>query len=70
MPKVSYTVRRPLMDGPESAHQAGIVSRHHKLQAAYRALARQQRGAVKQGGYSDDFLYDETERCPVGHEAY
>lgn len=35
---------------------AGVVSRHRTLSGAEKSLARQQRGAKMQGGYSQDYI--------------
>lgn len=39
---------------------AGIVSTHRTLTGAERSLTRQQRGAVRQGGYSEDYIEHHT----------
>ena len=43
---------------------AGIVSQHRTLSGAQRSLARQQRGARAQGGYSQDYI---EQRGDDGH---
>lgn len=56
-----YTVRRPISSDRTLRREGMIVSRHRTLEAAQRALARQQRGAAKQGGYSQDYIWDDAE---------
>ena len=55
-----YTVRRPISTDRDLLREGTIVSRHATLTGARRALARQQRGAHKQGGFSMDYIWDET----------
>jgi len=45
--KQKYAIKRP---------GAGIVSTHRTQTGACKALKRQQKGAEKQGGYSQDYM--------------
>ncbi len=49
---ITYRITRP---------NAGIVSHHHSLGRAIEALERQQRGARRQGGYSEDYIEELTD---------
>ena len=54
-----YTIRRPAQTRPDLRADP-VVSRHRSLTTARAALARQRDGARKQGGYSRDYIADET----------
>ena len=54
-----HTVRRPISSDPSLRREGAVVSRHKTLDAAERNLRRQQRGARRQGGYSQDYIWDE-----------
>ena len=60
-----YTVRRPISSDRNLDREGMIVSRHRSLDAAMRSLARQQRGARMQGGFSQDYIWDELEERRV-----
>lgn len=59
-----YEVRRPFLSpaDPTRWQEANTVSSHRTLSGARRSLARQERGAVLQGGYSQDAI------VAVGHD--
>ena len=62
-----YTIRRPVSS--HNDRNGMIVSRHRILDAAKRSLARQQRGARMQGGFSQDYIWDEREERVVEEES-
>ena len=64
---IRYTVRRPISNNLD--REGVIVSRHRILDAAKRSLARQQRGARMQGGFSQDYIWDEREERVVEEES-
>lgn len=61
---INYTVRRAINDGITFNAFTGnldpVVSRHRTLNGAMRSLERQWRGARSQGGYSKDYIWDES----------
>lgn len=57
---IKYTIRRPISTDRNLDREGAIVTRHRTLTAALAALARQQRGAAAQGGYSQDYIWDES----------
>jgi len=61
-----YTIRRPISNDRTLEREGMVVSRHRNLDAARRALARQERGARAQGGFSQDYIWDELEECRIG----
>ena len=58
-----YTVRRPITD--RNDRNGMIVTRHRSLAAARSSLASQKRGARMQGGFSQDYIWDEREERVV-----
>lgn len=63
-----YTVRR-LISGYRYFDNQGIVlSRHRTIEGAEKALNRQRSGAQAQGGYSQDYIWDE-QACQRLHAA-
>lgn len=54
---MSYTVRRPIAENMD--HEGVVISRHRTLAGAQKALEGQRKGARKQGGYSQDYVYCE-----------
>ena len=58
MPK--YTVRRPISSDRNLAREGAVVSRHTTLSGACKRLAAERRGAAKQGGHSQDYIWDEV----------
>lgn len=57
---MSYTVRRPFGSDSSLDGEGMVVSRHRTLAGARKALEGQQKGARKQGGYSQDYIWCET----------
>ena len=66
MTNITYTVRRPISDGRRLDSEGAIVSRHRTLDGAVSSLNRQRRGAKQQGGYSQDYIWDEQAQSRVG----
>jgi hypothetical protein len=60
MQKPNYTVRRPISSDPLLAREGAIVTSHRTLSGAARSLIRSQRGAQRQGGYCQDYMWDES----------
>ena len=58
-PHIRYTVRRPIAADARLDREGLVVSRHRSLAAAQRALGGQRDGAAAQGGYSQDYIWDE-----------
>lgn len=56
----AYTVRRPISADRSLRREGLIVSRHRTLDGARKALERQRRGAADQGGYSQDYIWDDA----------
>ena len=56
----NYTVRRPISSDPLLEREGAIVTSHRTLSGATRSLIRQQKGAQRQGGYSGDYIWDES----------
>ena len=54
-----YTVRRPISNDPLLRREGMVVSSHHTLSGAEKSLQRQQQGSRQQGGYSQDYIWDE-----------
>lgn len=63
-----YQLRRPISDDPNLRREGMIVSTHRNLENAQKALSRQQRGAKRQGGYSQDYIWDRIDNCEVKGE--
>ena len=62
---IIYTVRRPIANDPALDAEGMIVSRHTTLSGARKSLDRQRRGARQQGGYSQDYIWDEVRNVSV-----
>lgn len=57
---ITYTVRRPITDDPRQRREGAVVTRHRSLVAAQRSLDRQRLGARRQGGFIQDYIWDEV----------
>lgn len=60
-----FTVRRPISSDQLLRREGAVVTRHRTLDGARKSLLRQQRGAAKQGGYSQDYLWDDANDTEV-----
>lgn len=60
-----YQLRRPISNDPTLRREGLIVSTHRNLENAQKALARQQREAKRQGGYSQDYIWDRIKECAI-----
>lgn len=60
-----YQLLRPISDDLRLRGEGSIVSTHQSLDAALAALARSRRGAERQGGYSQDYIWDRVESREV-----
>lgn len=67
MTNFKYTVRRPLSGEIYLRGEGAIVSRHVTLDGARRSLERQRRGAARQGGYSQDYIWDQDNGIEITH---
>jgi hypothetical protein len=60
---MTYSVRRPISSDQNLRREGAVVSVHRTLSAARKALARQKRGTRQQGGYSQDYMWDDDNDC-------
>jgi hypothetical protein len=56
----TYTLRRPIASDLHLEREGMVVSRHETLEDAEQALVDSREGAQTQGGYSQDYIWDET----------
>lgn len=63
-----YTVRRPISSYRYFDNHGIVLSRHRTIEGAEKALNRQRSGAQDQGGYSQDYIWDEQDGRRL-HEA-
>jgi hypothetical protein len=61
----AYILRRPISSDPHLAREGMVVSRHETLEAVEEALCDSRAGAQAQGGYSQDYLWDETAQARI-----
>jgi hypothetical protein len=64
-----YSVRRPISSDYNLRREGLVVSRHRTIGAAQKALARNQHGCVAQGGYSQDYIWNDCLDAEVGNAA-
>ena len=62
---IIYTVRRPISSDPHLISEGTVVSAHRTLSGARKSIQRQRRGARAQGGYSQDYIWDERRQITV-----
>lgn len=64
-----YEVRQPIANDYNLDREAYTISKHRTIEGAQRSLERRWKHAIRQGGFSQDFIWDtKTESRYQGQE--